>query len=164
MYNGKTVEYINTDAEGRMLLADGFSYSGNYNPQALLAMSTLTGSCKIALGTYCAAILSPHEKLKRKIMDTGEKVAEPSWELPLMPQFDKMLESKIGDIANIPLVNDAMTSIAGVFLKSFAPENVPWAHLDICATANGIKNIPYIPEEASGWGVRLLIQLTEDWT
>ena len=80
-----------------------------------------------------------------------------------MPQFDKLLESKIADIANIPLVNDAMTSIGGVFLKNFAPAKVPWAHVDICATANGVKNIPYIPEDASGWGVRLLIKLSEDW-
>jgi len=163
MYNKKTVEYINTDAEGRILLADAFSYSANFNPKALVSLSTLTGSCKIAIGTYCAAILCPDEDLKNRVIKTGKKVEELCWELPLMPQFDKMLESRIADIANIPLVNDAMTSIGGVFLKNFAPNNVPWAHVDICATANGVKNIPYIQEDASGWGVRLLIKLSDDW-
>ena len=164
MYNKKTVEYVNTDAEGRMLLADAFSFAGNFNPEAIVSYSTLTGRYKnLYLVHFAAALICPFDDLKSKLMVTGKKVEELLWELPLMPQYDKMLESKIADIANIPLANDAMTSIAGTFLKKFAPENVPWAHVDICSMANGVKNIPYIPEEASGWGVRLLIQLAEDW-
>jgi leucyl aminopeptidase len=163
MYNGKTVEYINTDAEGRMILADAYSYSKKFDPAAIIELSTLTGSTKISLGGYCAALVGPDKKLNEKVIEIGEKVTELCWELPLMPQFDKMLDSKIADIANIPMSNDAMTSIGAVFLKFFAPEKVPWAHIDICSMANGVKNFPYIPEEGSGWGTRLLVQLAEDW-
>ncbi len=166
MYNGKTVEVLNTDAEGRLILADGLSYGiEHYSPKAVIDFATLTGACIIALGTNVAGIMGNDDILIQKIIqssvDTGEKI----WQLPLFEEFHDLIKSNIANIKNIGgRTGGAITAAA--FLSQFV-NDVPWAHVDIAGTAwtqDGTIEKSYNPKGATGFGVRTIVKLLESNT
>lgn len=161
-YSGKTAEVANTDAEGRLILADALGYAEKYKPTAVIDLATLTGSCVVALGTVVSGMMGNNEELKKLVKAAGEKSWERVWELPLWEEYQEQIKSDIADIKNIggPYAG-AIT--AACFLSKFT-EKYPWVHLDIAGTAWCEKNAPYTPKGAAGIGVRLLVQLLRDWT
>jgi leucyl aminopeptidase len=158
--NGKTVEVINTDAEGRMILADGLSYAAHYNPRYIIDVATLTGACRGTLGEFGIGIMGNHPDLLKAIKEAGEKSGERCWELPLWDDFKDHIKSDIADLKNIGR-DVAGASIGGMFLKEFVG-NYPWVHLDIASTGWYDSDHDYISKGASGAGVRLLFQFLAD--
>jgi leucyl aminopeptidase len=160
MYNGKSVEVINTDAEGRLILADALSFGiKQYNPKLIIDMATLTGACIIALGTNVAGIIGNDEKLIRKIIDTSKTTDEKMWQLPLFEEYHDQIKSKNADIKNIG-GRAAGAITAAAFLSNFV-ENTPWVHLDIAGTAwnqEGSLSKSYNPAGATGFGIRTIIK------
>ena len=160
-YSGKTVEIINTDAEGRLVLADALGYAGHYEPQAVIDLATLTGAVIVALGNFTAGMMGTDQDLMNRLRAAGEKTHERVWQLPLWDDYDEQIKSDTADAKNIG--DGTAGTIAGaVFLKKFA-EGYPWVHLDIAGTAWDMKGSSYVPKTASGFGVRLLVQLAQDW-
>jgi leucyl aminopeptidase len=160
MYNGKSVEVLNTDAEGRLILADALSFGiKEYNPKLIIDMATLTGACIIALGTSVAGIIGNDQKLIRKIIDTSKLTDEKIWELPLFEEYHEQIKSKNADIKNIG-GRAAGAITAAAFLSNFV-ENIPWVHLDIAGTAwnqEGTLSKSYNPPGATGFGIRTIIK------
>ena len=160
MYNGKSVEVLNTDAEGRLILADALSFGiKQYNPKLIIDMATLTGACIIALGTNVAGIIGNDEKLIRKIIDTSKTTDEKMWQLPLFEEYHDQIKSKNADIKNIG-GRAAGAITAAAFLSNFV-ENTPWVHLDIAGTAwnqEGSLSKSYNPAGATGFGIRTIIK------
>ncbi len=154
--SGKTIEVINTDAEGRLILADALSYAERFAPAKVIDLATLTGACIIALGHHASAVLGSDAKLVEALRGAGDKTGERLWELPLWDDYDEQLNSGIADVKNIG-GRAAGTITAAAFLKRFAGE-YDWAHLDIAGTAWESSGRPYIPKGASGVGVRLLVE------
>jgi leucyl aminopeptidase len=163
-YSGKTIEVLNTDAEGRLVLADGLSYlARQYEPDALIDLATLTGAVIIALGHYGAAVLSNDDALAERIRAASERSGERSWRLPIWEEYPEHLKTPFADLKNIADGNAGAGTIAGgAFLAEFV-EGRPWAHIDIAGTAWWDKDRPHIPKGASGYGVRLLIDLIEGY-
>ncbi len=155
--NGKTIEVLNTDAEGRLILADALVYAQKYKPKAIIDLATLTGACIVALGHEASAIIGNDEKLIQKLIKCGTAVGERVWELPLYDEFEKAVKSDIADLKNIgsPGVG-AGSATAAAFLKPFVGD-FPWAHFDIAGTAWTSQEKPYVPKGGSGYGVRLLV-------
>ena len=160
-YGGKTIEILNTDAEGRLVLADALGWTAQYNPQGVVDLATLTGAVITCLGHIAAGAMSTDLALMDKVKAAAEKTHERVWELPLWDDYDEGIKSKVADVQNIG-DGTAGTIAGGAFLKKFV-EDYSWVHLDIAGTAWGMKGSSYIPEGASGYGVRLLVQLVEDW-
>jgi leucyl aminopeptidase len=161
MYNGKTVEVINTDAEGRLILADSIAYGiEKYNPNSIIDLATLTGACIVALGSNIAGALSNSPELFNKLRLISERTNEKFWQLPLYTEFNEQIRSKFADIKNIG--GRAGGSItAAIFLSNFVNET-PWIHLDIAGTAwtqEGTWDKSYNPKGATGFGIRSLIRL-----
>ena len=165
MYNGKTVEVHNTDAEGRMLLADALAYTAEkYAPNAMVDTATLTGACVVALGHYAAGIFGNHEGLMTDIQVAGDASGERVWPLPLWDDYCKLVEGTHADICNIGPRGEAGSITAAAFLKNFVGDT-PWVHVDIAGTAWGGKHIPYWDSShATGFGVRLFTQWVLDVT
>ena len=161
-YGGKTIEILNTDAEGRLILADALGWAKHYNPNGVVDLATLTGACLITFGHVVAGAMGTDVDLMASVKAAGEKTHERIWELPLLDDYDDDIKSKVADVKNLGAGRNAGTIAGGMFLKKFVG-NYPWVHLDIAGTAWGMKGSTYIPEEASGWGVRLLVQLIADW-
>ena len=159
--SGKTVEILNTDAEGRLILADAISYAKRYKPDVVIDLATLTGSCVVALGTFASGMFGNNDKLKDRIKKAGEKCYERVWELPLWDEYYGLIKSSIADIRNIG-GRFAGAITAACFLGKFV-EGFPWVHLDIAGTFLVEKDTPYIRKGATGVGVRLLVQLIHDW-
>ncbi len=160
-YGGKTIEIMNTDAEGRLILADALGWTAQYEPNGVIDLATLTGAVITCLGHLAAGAMGTDDALTEKIKIAADKTHERVWELPLWDDYDEGVKSKVADVQNIG--DGTAGTIAGAaFLKKFA-EGYPWVHLDIAGTAWGMKGSTYIPEGASGYGVRLLVQLVEDW-
>jgi leucyl aminopeptidase len=161
MYNGKTVEVLNTDAEGRIILADAISYGiSSYDPKAIIDMATLTGACIIALGANVAAAIGNSKELINKLIQTSQETGEKIWELPLYDEFHDQLRSNVADIKNIGgRPGGAITAAA--FLSNFT-NHVPWVHLDIAGTAwtqEGTYERSYNPKGATGFGLRTIVKL-----
>jgi len=161
MYNGKTVEVINTDAEGRLILADSIAYGiEKYNPNSIIDLATLTGACIVALGSNIAGALSNSPELFNKLRLISERTNEKFWQLPLYTEFNEQIRSKFADIKNIG--GRAGGSItAAIFLSNFV-NDTPWIHLDIAGTAwtqEGTWDKSYNPKGATGFGIRSLIRL-----
>ena len=156
-YNGKTIEVLNTDAEGRLILADAMAFVvDKYKPQAIVNVATLTGAVVVALGHYAAGLFSNDDALSAELLAAGETTGERLWRLPLWPEYEKLIESPHADLANIGPRGEAGSITAAAFLKQFVGDT-PWAHLDIAGTAWGAKNIGHLDtKHASGYGVRLL--------
>jgi leucyl aminopeptidase len=151
----KTIEVLNTDAEGRLILADAITYAQRYQPEALIDVATLTGACIVALGHQASAILGTDQPLIDTLIAAGDSSNERLWQLPLWDDYDQLLKSDVADIKNSG-GRAAGTITGAAFLKAFAGEK-PWAHLDIAGTAWEEQGRPGIPKGGSGVGVRLLI-------
>lgn len=160
LYSGKTAEILNTDAEGRLILADALSYGEkHYSPKAIIDFATLTGACIIALGTNVAGMVTNNEKLAGKISDSSKRTTEEVWELPLNQDYMDMIKSDVADMKNIGIGRAAGTITAAAFLRN-AIENTPWAHIDIAGVAwtqTATKEKSYNPKGATGFGVRLIL-------
>ena len=162
-YNGKTIEVLNTDAEGRLVLADALSFTEKkFKPKFIIDLATLTGAIIIALGEEYAGLFSNNDELSKKLYEAGEKVNEKVWRLPLHKNYDKLMDSTIADIQNINYSGGAGSITAAQFLQRFV-EKTPWAHLDIAGMAFSKKAANLNPGGATGFGVRLLNQLIEDY-
>lgn len=159
--SGQTIEVLNTDAEGRLILADTLTYAKRYNPRLVVDLATLTGACIIALGHHATAVLGNDQQLVQALLEAGEKCGERLWQLPLWPVFDEQIKSTVADMKNIG-GKPAGTITAAAFLKKFA-QDFTWAHLDIAGTAWRDQDQPYIPKGGTGVGVRLLITFLEDF-
>ncbi|HON60167.1 MAG TPA: leucyl aminopeptidase [Smithella sp.] len=155
-YSGKTIEVLNTDAEGRLVLADTLAYSARFRPAAVVDVATLTGACVIALGEEVIGMLGTDEELKREIRNAGEKTGERVWELPLWENYHEQIKSDIADYKNTG-GRPAGTITAAAFLSKFVGD-FPWVHLDIAGPAWTTKDKAYIPKGASGIPVRLLVE------
>jgi leucyl aminopeptidase len=154
--SGQTVEVLNTDAEGRLVLADALWYTQEkFKPQCMVNLATLTGAITIALGDQYAGLFSNNDVLSERLTKAGEEVKEPLWRFPMNKDYDKLMDSKVADMQNISSGKGAGSITAAQFLQRFV-NNVPWAHLDIAGMAWARKNRDVIPEGASGYGVRLL--------
>lgn len=158
--NGKTIEIINTDAEGRLIIADALGYAQRYKPRAIIDIATLTGACSIALGSEAIAMMGNNRQLMDKLKKAGEKTYERVWEMPLFKEYGEYIKSDIADIKNYGSRNGSLVASA-YFLYEFAGK-VPWAHLDIAGTAWLEKEKPYMPKGASGIGVRLLVNFIKE--
>jgi leucyl aminopeptidase len=159
--NGKTIEIISTDAEGRMALADGLTYAKRYQPTAVIDLATLTGSCVTALGLGMAAgLFSNEDGLRDKLVAAGTAVHERVWPLPLWDDYREKINSDVADMKNS---GGRMGGVAtsAIFLKEFI--DYPWAHLDIAGVAFGEKAHGYTPAGGAGFGVRLLVQFLQNW-
>jgi leucyl aminopeptidase len=153
--SGKTIEVLNTDAEGRLILADALTYAARYRPRVVIDLATLTGACIIALGHHAAAVLGNHDGLIRQLILAGENSGEKLWQLPLWQEYATQLKSHVADMKNIG-GRPAGTITAAAFLQKFA-DNYTWAHIDIAGTAWEEKGQPYTPKGGTGFGVRLLL-------
>ncbi len=160
--SGKTVEVLNTDAEGRLVLADCLHYAKRYKPDCCVDLATLTGACVVALGGEAVGLMTKDERLAARISQAGKATYERVWRLPLWDEYGLAMKSDIADLRNVTNTGEAGTITAAKFLEEFA-EGLPWAHLDIAGTAWIEKDKPYIPKGAVGIGVRLLVKLMEDW-
>ena len=162
-YNGKTIEVLNTDAEGRLVLADALSFTeAKFKPRFMIDLATLTGAIIMALGEEYAGLFSNNDDLSDKIYKAGEKVKEKVWRLPLHDNYDKLMNSSIADIQNINYSGGAGSITAAQFLQRFVTKKTPWAHLDIAGMAFSKKAANLNPGGATGFGVRLLNQLIEE--
>jgi len=159
--SGQTIEVINTDAEGRLILADALSYAGRYKPAAIIDIATLTGACIIALGDEVIGLMGNNESLIGRIKKAAEITNEKVWELPLWEEYGEMIKSDVADYKN-SAGRPAGTITAAAFLSKFVGD-YPWAHLDIAGPAWREKEKAYLPKGASGVGVRLLVQFLRDW-
>ena len=155
---GKTIEIVNTDAEGRLLLVDALSYARRYNPAAIVDCATLTGAVGIALGTQAIGLMSNNGRLQNEIRSAGQRTGERCWPLPLWDEYREQIDSTIADIKNSG-GRLAGTITAGWFLKEFVEDTTPWVHLDIAGTAYTSEPPPYLRKGAAGVPTRLLI----DW-
>ena len=133
--SGKTIEILNTDCEGRMVLADALTWTARHKPQCIIDAATLTGACCIALGAPYTGLFTPNEKLANDLLRAGQASLDPAWRLPVGPEYAKLMRTPVADIANQATVRDGGASSAAAFLSTFV-EDIPWAHLDIAATAN----------------------------
>jgi leucyl aminopeptidase len=161
MYNGKTVEVLNTDAEGRLILADALAFGiASYNPKAVIDLATLTGACIIALGTNVAAVIGTNKKFIDELHKVSDRTSEKIWELPLYEEFNEQIKSSIADIKNIGgRPGGAITAAA--FLSNFT-NDIPWIHIDVAGTAwthEGTYERSYNPKGATGFGVRTIVKL-----
>jgi leucyl aminopeptidase len=155
--SGKTIEVINTDAEGRLLLADALHYARRFKPAAVVDVATLTGACVVALGTQVTGMLASDRALGEQILKAAASSGEKVWELPLHDEFVEAVKSKVADLKNDSGRN-AGAITAGAFLSQFI-EGVPWAHLDIAGTGWTQREEGYQSPGATGAGVRLLAEL-----
>lgn len=158
--NGKTIEVISTDAEGRLILADALAYAKRYEPKVVVDIATLTGACVVALGRHATGMLGTDDKVKAMLKDAGDKSYERVWELPLWEEYEDLLKSDIADVKNSG-VREAGTIAGGIFLKKFI--DYPWVHLDIACTGWDSKEGAYRPKGATGIGVRLLTEFLMGW-
>ena len=161
MYNGKTVEVLNTDAEGRLILGDALAFGiSSYNPKAVIDLATLTGACIIALGSNVAGVIGTNKKFIDELHNVSERTGEKFWELPLYEEFNEQIKSYVADIKNIGgRPGGAITAAA--FLSNFT-SGLPWIHIDIAGTAwtqEGTYERSYNPKGATGFGIRTLVKL-----
>ena len=157
--SGQTIEVLNTDAEGRLILADALTYVKRYEPKLVVDLATLTGACIIALGHQATAVLGNDQKLVQALLNAGEESGERLWQLPLWDDYDQLIKSDVADVKNTG-GRAAGTITAAAFLKKFASD-YRWAHLDIAGTAWRDQNQPYTPKGGTGVGVRLLVAFLE---
>jgi leucyl aminopeptidase len=160
--NGTTIEVLNTDAEGRLVLADALSLAVEEGPDAIVDVATLTGAQRVALGDGVAAVLGTDADLVRGVIEAGRAVGEPFWELPLHSAYRKSLDSDVADLKNIAGGPAAGTIMAGLFLREFVGDR-PWAHLDIAAPAFLDSDDGWLTKGATGWSTRTLVQLVRNW-
>jgi leucyl aminopeptidase len=160
--NGKTIEVLNTDAEGRLVLADALSLAAEGRPQAIVDLATLTGACVVALGTRIAGLMGNDERLVELVRAAGRRAGEPCWPLPLPEDYRSHIESEVADMKNIGLAGQAGALSAGLLLSEFV-DGIPWAHLDIAGPARSDADEGYLRKGGTGVGVRTLLELLGDF-
>jgi len=162
-YSGQSIEILNTDAEGRLVLADAIAYTEDkFKPKFIINLATLTGAIVVALGNEYAGLFSNDDILANQIQEVSLKDNEKAWRLPLNENFDKLMDSKIADMQNINYSGGAGSITAAQFLQRFIRNKTPWAHLDIAGMAWTKKNTEVTPEGATGYGVKLLNRLVKE--
>jgi leucyl aminopeptidase len=163
MRNGKTVEVLNTDAEGRLILADGLSLASEAKPDAIIDLATLTGAAMASLGKDYAALMSNNDALASQVEAAAENAGELLWRMPLPGRYRKLLDSPIADMKNIGgPYGGAIT--AALFLQEFVADGIPWAHLDIAGPAFSDSVTETGPKGGTGYGVRTLVSLITNFT
>ena len=163
-YSGKTIEVLNTDAEGRLVLADALTFTEKkFKPKFIIDLATLTGAIIVSLGEEYAGLFSNNDELSEKLYKVGLEVNEKVWRLPLNKNYDKLINSSIADVQNINYSGGAGSITAAQFLQRFILKNTPWAHLDIAGMAFSKKAANLNPSGATGFGVRLLNQLIDKY-
>ena len=162
--NGKTVEVLNTDAEGRLILADGLSLACEERPDAIVDLATLTGACMVALGDRMAGLMGNHPGWLDQVQGAADAVGEPVWQLPLPSYLRGKLDSELADLKNITDTRYGGALAAGVFLQEFVADGIPWAHLDIAGPADAKEVDGELVKGGTGFGVRTLVQLLSSFT
>jgi len=163
-YNGKTIEILNTDAEGRLILADGLSYiTENYELDGLVDFATLTGAVVVALGHRYSGLMTNDQSFADELLKMGEKSQDRVWQMPLDDEYAEDIKSKIADVKNVGAAREAGTIAAGAFLREFVKEGTPWCHVDIAGSGWLKKGRSYQPEGPTGAGVRLIMELIQNW-
>ena len=155
--NGTTAEVLNTDAEGRLILADGLLAASAEQPAAIIDVATLTGACIVALGTKVAGLFSNNERLAQQVEAAASAAGEPMWQLPLISAYARNLDSKVADVANIARKPGGGAITAALFLQKFVGDGVPWAHLDIAGPAFSDEDDGEVCSGGTGYGVRTLL-------
>jgi len=166
-FNGKTIEILNTDAEGRLILADAIAFAETFKPKALIDIATLTGSARVALGRYFTAVLGNNDELINKLIASGERTGERLWMLPLIQEYKDFMKSDLADVKNISSYRGEAGTILGAAFLSYFVEKTDWMHLDIGATAFASepdKAKTYISKGATATGVRALIDFLKDFS
>ncbi|MGB6032476.1 MAG: leucyl aminopeptidase, partial [Bacteroidota bacterium] len=159
--NGKTSEIDNTDAEGRLILADALAYATRYRPDLVIDLATLTGACVVALGQVTSGMMGNDQDMMNRLKEAGERVSERVWQLPLHEEYARLIKSNVADVKNVGgRWGGAIT--AAMFLKVFIGD-YRWIHLDIAGTAIAEEPSDYIPRGGSGVGVRLLVEFLRHW-
>jgi leucyl aminopeptidase len=159
---GITLEILNTDAEGRVVLSDGLHYATRYEPDAIVDLATLTGAKIVALGQICCAVMGNDEALIERVRAAGDRAHERAWPLPLWDEYKELIRGDVGDLKNTG-GRDA-GSITAAALLSYFVGKAPWAHLDIAGNEQTTRDLPYCPRGATGFGVRLLVELLRRWS
>jgi leucyl aminopeptidase len=160
--NGTTIEVLNTDAEGRLVLADALCLAAEEEPEAIIDVATLTGGQRVALGEGVAAVMGTDPALVRRVIAAGAAAGEPAWELPLVAAYRKQLDSEVADLRNVTTKPAASAIMAGLFLKEFTAGR-SWAHLDIAAPSWSDGEDGWLTKGGTGWGARTLIELVRSW-
>jgi leucyl aminopeptidase len=154
--NGKTIEVISTDAEGRLILADALSYAQELGLSPLIDLATLTGACRIALGTFYSGLFANNQDLADRVLKAAERTGERVWQMPMPPEYKEQIRSEIADVKNVGnRYGGAIT--AAMFLAEFI-DGTPWAHIDIAGPASSSKESGYLVKGATGFGVRTLVE------
>ena len=162
-YSGQSIEVLNTDAEGRLVLADVIAYAEDrFKPSFIINLATLTGAIVVSLGNEYAGLFSNNDKLAEQIQKTGIVENEKNWRFPLHENYDRLMDSKIADLQNINYSGGAGSITAAQFLQRFIRKGTPWAHLDIAGMAWAKKDTEITPEGATGYGVKLLNRLVQE--
>ncbi len=159
--SGKSIEVVNTDAEGRLILSDALSYASKLSPRAVVDLATLTGACVVALGHHAAGLMTPSDGLAAGLAAAGARAGERVWRLPLWPEYRRQLDSDIADVKNTG-GRPAAAITAGRFLQEFVGDVTEWAHLDIAGVAWAEEAGGWQPKGATGFGVRLLLEWLRD--
>jgi leucyl aminopeptidase len=162
--NGKTVEIHNTDAEGRLVLADALSRASAAKPDAIIDLATLTGACMVALGDDRAGVMGSHDGWVDQVLAAGEASGEKSWRLPMPVEWRPKLDSDVADMKNIASTRYGGASIAGLFLREFVGEGIPWAHIDIAGPAFATEETVLQTKGGTGYGVRTLLALLKGFS
>jgi leucyl aminopeptidase len=161
-YGGKTIEVLNTDAEGRLVLADALSAAGEEKPDVMIDVATLTGAQLVALGARTSAIMANDEGLRAAVHRASESAGEAMWPMPLPDELRASMDSEVADIANMGDKYGGML-VAGLFLRDFVPDGIPWAHLDIAGPSfNQSGPYGYTPKGGTGIAVRTLVRVAEE--
>lgn len=160
--NGKTIEVLNTDAEGRLVLADGLSLAVEAEPDAVVDLATLTGACVVALGRQMAGLMGNHDGFVAQVQEAASRAGEAVWPLPLPDDYRRQIDSEVADMKNIGSSNQAGALIAGLVLREFV-DGVPWAHLDIAGPARSDADEGYVRKGATGFAVRTLLELVSSF-
>ena len=163
-YNGKTIEILNTDAEGRLILADGLSYiTDKYELDGVVDFATLTGAVVVALGHRYSGIMTNDQDFADELISSGKKTQDRVWQMPMDDEYAEDIKSTIADVKNTGAGRTAGTIAAGAFLREFVKEGTSWCHVDIAGSGWLKKGRPYLPDGPSGAGVRLIMELIRSW-
>jgi leucyl aminopeptidase len=161
-FNGKTIEVINTDAEGRLVLADTVAYAETLQPQAIIDLATLTGACLVALGYLHAGLFTRNETLLQRLEAASQATGDLLWRMPMTEEYAEALKSDVADIRNLGKDSYAGAIMGAVFIQSFV-EKTPFAHIDIAGPAFLAEEKEYSPKQGTGFGVRLLVDMLQKW-
>jgi leucyl aminopeptidase len=161
--NGKTVEILNTDAEGRLVLADALTLAGEDGADAIVDLATLTGACMVALGARIAGLMGNDEGFVDQVRAAADAAGEDVWPLPLPDDLRPQLDSDVADLKNVSSGRWGGALVAGLFLKEFVADGTAWAHLDIAGPADALDEDAETRKGGTGFGVRTLLQLLSDF-